>query len=420
MSKPSGSHEARAWALATIVWLAAAIVAEPLSADVTDTLGAALPQGINVVAADPLEFGSAAHLTCTSCITVTVHNPGPNASAVTVSVTPLPEPAAQDRSIGEWVYRYVREHTGLDGDITLAEPDVQQAVTAIGSRTRFRLRAASFSGPAVDYTSGSLKAVLPLASGTTRKLTLYDGPTLASSVANSPIEDFLYWSLWSPLRWLCLQVEGAIAALLPILGAFGVTLLIVLVVRAITFPINRWSFRSQQAFEAVQRDIAPELADIKSRLKGADQSEAILKLYQARNMNPLSGLKGSVGLFVQIPILIAMFNVASDSAILSGVPMGWVPDIALPEHTAAWGMDVPMLGKFFNLIALGLAGFMLWGELSKPERSPGALAFAVAVGVLLYSFPAFLVVYWFLITIAQKVEQTLATRSASVEQKADV
>lgn len=124
----------------------------------------------------------------------------------------------------------------------------------------------------------------------------------------------------------------------------------------------------------------------------------------------MSGLKGSVGLFVQIPILIAMFNVASDSAILSGVPMGWVPDIAWPEHTASWGLDVPILGKFFNIIATGLAGFMIWSELTKNERSIGSLTFAVAVGLLLYSFPAFLVVYWFLITIAQYVEQKLATR----------
>jgi|GEM_PF-7108169 len=53
---------------------------------------------------------------------------------------------------------------------------------------------------------------------------------------------------------------------------------------------------------------------------------------------------------------------------------------------------------------------MIGSELSKPERSMGSLSFAVAVGILLYSFPAFLVVYWFLITIAQYVEQKLATR----------
>ena len=105
-----------------------------------------------------------------------------------------------------------------------------------------------------------------------------------------------------------------------------------------------------------------------------------------------------------------MFNVASDSAILSGVPMGWVPDIAWPERTASWGIDIPLLGKFLNAIALGLAAFMIFTELSKPERSMGSLVFAVAVGILLYSFPVFLVVYWFLITIAQYVEQKLATR----------
>lgn len=397
------------------LWFGSVLAAGPAFAADRGTI-VGLPDGF-VLDAPLLERTLTTHPNCPECAVVTLHNSSTARAQASVRVNPLTLPPPVDRSFGAWIYSYVREHTGIDGDIELAEPDAAQNTNALGSRSRFQLRALSFTGPAVSYSTGDHQITLPMEPGTSRELTLYNGPTLASSVAGSPIEDFLYWSLWSPFRWLCLQVEALIAALLPMLGAFGVILLIVLIVRAITFPINRWSFQSQQAFEAVQRDIAPELADIKARLKGGDQSEAILKLYQDRNMNPLSGLKGSVGLFVQIPILVAMFNVASDSAILNTVSMAWIENIALPEHTATWGLDIPLLGSFFNLIAFGLASFMLWGELSKPtsERSLGTLVFAIAVGVLLYSFPVFLVIYWFLITIAQKVEQTLATKTAAVE-----
>jgi len=347
---------------------------------------------------------------CSSCAHLEIHNPTSTPLAIVASLIPQPLIPAEDRSLGGWIYSYSHELLAIDGDVSMAPEDGTQSVQGFASRRRFDLRAVTFSGDARDYVPGSYSVdiILPAASQIT--LTAYDGKTIGDNLAGSSIQDFLYWSLWSPLRTLCLGVERAISHLLPTLGAFGVILLIVLAVRAITFPINRWSFRSQKAFEAVQQEIAPQIAEIKSRLKGGDQSEAILELYQSRGVNPLSGLKGSVGLFVQIPILIAMFNVASESAILSGVPMGWVPDTAWPEHTANWGLDIPLLGKYLNVIALGLAAFMLWSELTKDERSTGTLVFAVAVGFLLYSFPAFLVVYWLLITIAQYVEQKLATR----------
>ena len=200
---------------------------------------------------------------------------------------------------------------------------------------------------------------------------------------------------------------------MPKLGVVPFLLLIVLAIRAITFPINRWSARQQTAFTNLQTEIAPQIVDIKSRLRGADQSEAILALYTDRGASPFGGLKGSVGLFVQIPILIAMFNVASESAALQGMSALWIEDVSQPERLLDWGIDFPLLGRFLNPIALMLAGFMLWVELKKPQLSWGSLAFAAVSGVLLYSFPAFLVIYWLLISIAQYLEGKLNPGSAA-------
>jgi len=390
-------------ALRAVVWsFVFCLVSTPVAAQ--------LPAGIALNHPAGLEVREVKHDSCDGCSQFELHNSTSMPLTVGASIEPLPPLPADDRSLGGWLYSYSHELLAVDSDVQMAPEEGSSRVRGFASRRRFELRALTFSGETSDYLPGSYAVELSVPANSNIVLTAYAGETIGKNLAGSQIQNFLYWSLWSPLRALCLWVERAISGLLPTLGAFGVIALIVLVVRAVTFPINRWSFRSQKAFEAVQQEIAPEIADIKTRLKGGDQSEAILELYQSRGVNPLSGLKGSVGLFVQIPILIAMFNVASDSAILSGVSMAWVSDIAWPEHTANWGLDLPILGKFFNLIAAGLAGFMIWTELTKDERSFGSLGFAVAVGILLYSFPAFLVVYWFLITIAQFVEQKLATR----------
>ena len=99
-----------------------------------------------------------------------------------------------------------------------------------------------------------------------------------------------------------------------------------------------------------------------------------------------------------------MFNVASESATLQGVSYAWIADISQPERFADWGIDIPLLGRFLNPTAIVLAVFMLWVELKKPIVATGAVTFAAVLGVLLYSFPAFLVIYWLLICIAQYVE----------------
>ena len=391
-----------------MIWFRAAVAI--FAAAVSTASLAALPEGFRVDAAADLVLNERGHKTCKSCIELEISNPTQVPLIVSLGIKPLPTIEAEDRSFGGWIYSYSHELLGVDGDVQMAPEEGQTPVQGIASRRRFDLRVLTFEDEAAEYTAGSFSVELTIGPGAQRRVIAYNGKTVAKELTNSPPERYLYWTLWQPLRLLCLWVEKTIGQLLPVLGAFGVIALIVVVVRAITFPINRWSFRSQQHFEAIQKSIAPEITDIKSRLKGGDQSEAILELYQSKGVNPLSGLKGSVGLFVQIPILIAMFNVASDSAVFSGVPMGWVTDIAQPEHNFNWGLDLPLLGTFFNAIAAGLAIFMVWSELSKPQRSSGSLLFAIVVGVLLYSFPVFLVVYWFLITVAQYVEQKLATR----------
>ena len=373
---------------------------------------ATLPEGFSASAAADLVLTKRLHETCVTCVVLEIRNPSQTPLTVDFAIEPLPMIEAEDRSIGAWIYSYSHELLGVDGEVQVAPEEGQTPVQGIATRRRFELRTLNFDGDPVDYHAGTFRFTLTVPPGSQRLVTAYNGKAIAQQLVNSLPEQYLYWTLWQPLRWLCLWVEKAIGWLLPLLGAFGVIALVVVIVRAITFPVNRWSFRSQQHFEAIQKSIAPEIAEIKSRLKGGDQSEAILELYQSRGVNPLSGLKGSVGLFVQIPILIAMFNVASDSALFSGVSMGWVSDVSQPEHTFSWGLNLPLLGQYFNATAFGLAAFMLWSELSKPERSYGSLLFAVVVGVLLYSFPVFLVVYWLLITVAQYLEQQLVTHEA--------
>ena len=350
---------------------------------------------------------------CTRCRIWLVSNPTGQTLASSVSIAPYPPQPTADRSLGEWYYTYSRELAGTADDLTVVdasnEAAERRAASAIGSQVRFRLRAAVISGAPSDYEPGTFELGFELQPGETRTVTLYDGPVLASELQDSQIAPFLYWSLWSPLAALSRWAELGLEAMLPRTGSLFALVLIVLFVRLAMFPISRWSYRRQLAFEAVQRRIEPQVRELKRTLSGGDRSEAMLALYQSHGMNPLSGLKGSVSLFIQLPILVTVFNVASESAVLDGVSALWIGDVAQPDRTLAWGLDVPVLGGWLNVVAFAMAAFLIWPEFVKPKRSGGQLTLAVTVSVLLYSFPAFLVLYWFLNTIGERVERSLSS-----------
>ena len=363
--------------------------------------------GLSLALPPQIELDTSLGATCTACRRIKLTNTANTAHNAELSIAPYDTPTAKDRSVGEWLFSYTRELGRTESGIAPVAANSTEPVSSIATTRRFGIRALQLQGKAAAYVPGSLALNFVLAPGEQRELEYYDGPTRRANLVGSELQGFVYWSMWAPLRYVALQLDRAVDYLLPKLGVLAFLLLLVLLIRAITFPINRWSARQQTAFSNLQEEIAPQIIDIKSRLRGADQSEAILALYTSRGASPFGGLKGSVGLFVQIPILIAMFNVASESAALQGMGALWIDDLSQPERLLNWGIDLPLLGRYLNPIALALAGFMLWAELKKPQLSWGSVIFAGVLGVLLYSFPAFLVIYWLLISIAQYLEGML-------------
>jgi YidC/Oxa1 family membrane protein insertase len=164
----------------------------------------------------------------------------------------------------------------------------------------------------------------------------------------------------------------------------------------------------------------PKIEQINKTLKGADKSEQILKTYKEFGISPLSGLKGSIGLFVQLPILIAVFAVTTESALFRDAPFLWATDLSLPDRTLALSFSIPGLGSYVNAlpIILGIisviAAFVhARSAASGPGSSPrSGLLLALAFVVFFYSCAAALVLYWMVVNISQVFENQYVTQWA--------
>ncbi len=92
----------------------------------------------------------------------------------------------------------------------------------------------------------------------------------------------------------------------------GIAVIIVtIVVRVILYPLSRSAIKAQMKM----KDVAPEIEDIKKRLKDKpeEQSKAIFALYRERGVKPFSGF---LLILIQLPILLGLYWVFA----LGGLP----------------------------------------------------------------------------------------------------
>ena len=99
------------------------------------------------------------------------------------------------------------------------------------------------------------------------------------------------------------------------------------------------------------RVLKPELDALKKKHEGdmqAQQAEQ-MKLYQATGVSPLGGC---LPLFVQMPILLALFNFFPNSFELRQKSFLWVTDLSSYDSVLELGFSIPGYGDHVSLFAL--------------------------------------------------------------------
>ena len=206
--------------------------------------------------------------------------------------------------------------------------------------------------------------------------------------------------------------------LFAICGNWGASIIMLaLVSRVGTFPITRLSLRYQEQAIKQQSQIAPLIQDIKQHYNGIEQSEKIIELYESQNYNHLAPFKSMIGLFIQIPIFIALFNVIGDAWELNGQSFFWIADLAKSDRLLDWRIDLPYFGRYFNLlpVIMAISTFLstwLAAKHSGNEDLPTMTLFGMGgiFFVLFYSFPAALVLYWLSSNVIQLLQQSIENR----------
>lgn len=230
-----------------------------------------------------------------------------------------------------------------------------------------------FVGPELDVPAGTK---------TSTSAKLYVGPELHEDLDKlapnlSKTIDFGWlFFISEPIYWLLSQINKFV-------GNWGWSIvLITIFIKLLFYRLSASSYRSM----AKMRDLQPRLNALKERFGDDRQkmSQAMMDLYRKEKVNPLGGC---LPMLIQMPFFIALYYVLIESVHLRQAPwILWVKDLSAPD-------------PFYILPGLMMLSMLLQTRLSPtpPDRTQAMMMYImpIAFSVFFATFPAGLVLYWF-------------------------
>ncbi len=236
-----------------------------------------------------------------------------------------------------------------------------------------------FASPEIELMGG--------ASSVEASYRFYAGPKHEPTIAAQPdaakagIEGVVAYNFGGPcaactFTWLTGPLLGALRFFEGFVKDWSVAIvMLVLLVRSILHPVNRWSQIRVQRFGKQMQDLAPKQKKIQEKYKDDRQrmQQEMAKLWREEGVNP-SGMLGCLPMLLQSPIWIALYaslfyfydlrhEPAFFGAIQSITGGGWMflADLAEPDHfitlPQAMRFSIPLMGEIqsFNILPIVLA-----------------------------------------------------------------
>jgi len=229
--------------------------------------------------------------------------------------------------------------------------------------------------------------------------------------------EILYRPLFNAMVYLQNIIPG---------GDLGLTILVLtVIIRALFAPLSLKTVRSQQSL----KELSPKIEEVKAKFKDdkAAQSAAIMKLYKENNVNPLAGC---LPLLIQLPILIALYQVFIKGITPESLTLlyGFISAPEIIHHNFLGLFDVTTRSRLLTLVAGGFQFIQSRQSTALQADSGGNKEMAALSKQMLYFFPimiiiigwnlpAGLILYWITTTVFSVFEQRYITQKRNGRNK---
>ena len=187
-------------------------------------------------------------------------------------------------------------------------------------------------------------------------------------------------------------------------GNYGLAILLVtLLIRILLFPLMHKSYASMKKMQK----LAPKMNVIRDKYKKAKTDAAqrqkmnaeLMALYQAEGYNPMSGC---FPVLLQLPILVAFYNVLSRAVELRHAPfVFWIKDLS--------AVDRSYLLVILMIVTMYIQQAMTPSTID-PVQKKIFMAMPLLWGFMLKEMPSGLVLYWLFSNVLTILQQMLINR----------
>ncbi len=202
-------------------------------------------------------------------------------------------------------------------------------------------------------------------------------------------------------KYFVYPLSSIIIYLAEFFNSYGLAIVVLtLIIRTLLLPLNIKQIKSSKAMQ----DIQPKMKELQQKYSSKDQKtqqklqEETMALFQKHGVNPLAGC---LPIFVQMPILIAMYHAIMRTDAIQGNTFLWFaldsPDYILPIIAGA---------ATFMQQKLMMAGSP---SAQNPQMVAMLYMMPIMITVFAFFFPAALALYWVVGNIFM-VAQTLLIR----------
>ncbi|MDR0375577.1 MAG: YidC/Oxa1 family membrane protein insertase [Treponema sp.] len=201
--------------------------------------------------------------------------------------------------------------------------------------------------------------------------------------------------LWTLVIWFPRAlIEFLFVLFKKILDANGLAVVAVSVcVNTLLLPIYTVADRWQHEERLMQKRMKRKLDDIRAVFKGDERQMIINTYYRQMHYSPLSALRSSVGLLLQIPFFLAAYWFLSHTPSLAGKSFYFLRNLGEADHLLVIH-DVSINVMPLLMTVVNLLSAMVYAKDMGTREKAQLYGMAIIFLVLLYNSPSGLVLYW--------------------------
>lgn len=193
---------------------------------------------------------------------------------------------------------------------------------------------------------------------------------------------------------------------------YGLSIIILTVlIKIITWPLSAASINSTRKMSEIQ----PLLKQVQDKYKDDPQrlNAETMEMYKRHKINPFSGC---LPLLVQMPIFYALFTTLRSAIEMKGAHFFlWINDLSQADALFTLPFTIPLIGAdTFNVLPIIMIAAMLGQSLMgqakgavKSQQQKMMAFMPLIFGVLFYTMPSGLVLYWTVSTALTILQQVL-------------